>query len=117
MRVSSLSSERIIALISNHFVPVWISRDRYQMAEPPIEEKRLLSKIDTDRHRRKFESGAVCVYITRANGHVLATLPVQRAHKPELLAPFLEQIVRDEKLTTRDLKAVESSKAKPGPRP
>jgi hypothetical protein len=117
MRVSSLSNDRIIELVSKHFVPVWISRDRYQLDEPTREERLLLGKIDLDRRQRKLESGAVCVYIARANGQVLATLPVQRAHKPELLAPFLEKIIKDGKLSSRKHKDVAASKAPPKAQP
>src|ERR1700728_3247482 len=49
MRVSSLSDERIIGRVSRHFVPVWVSRDNYQLAAPPRAEQDLLNAIDADR--------------------------------------------------------------------
>jgi hypothetical protein len=99
MRVSSLSDDRVIRLVSAHLVPAWLSRDRYQLPDAPREERELVAKIDAD--RRKKKGGAVCVYIVRADGTVLATLPVQKACKPDLLAPFLEKVIAAEKLDAR----------------
>ncbi len=101
MRVSSLSDERVIALVSRYFVPVWLSRDRYQLARADRVEQELTARIDASRTRRRFEGGSVCVYITAADGEALATLPVQKASKPDLLVPFLRRVIATEKLTPR----------------
>src|SRR5437773_2383485 len=101
MRVSSLSDDRVIALVSRHFVPGWLSRDRYQMEKPAREEQDLVARIDADRLRKKLEGGAVCVYIVSGEGSVLATLPVQKASKPDLLITFLKKVVAAQKLTPR----------------
>lgn len=113
MRVSSLSDARLIRLISDYFVPVWVSRDDYQLPAAGKGDKVLLRKIDDSRHAKKLEGGTVCVYVARADGGVLATLPVQRAHKPELLKPFLDRIVREEGLKPRTRRPAEAEKAKP----
>lgn len=102
MRVSSLSDARILALVSRYFVPVWLSRDHYQLRPPDRDEQALVARIDADRRRKRLPGGAVCVYVVRADGTVLDTLPVQKASKPELLAPFLRQIVVDQELSPRD---------------
>jgi hypothetical protein len=106
MRVSSLSDERIIRLVSRHFVPVWVSRDNYQLSPPPKAEQDLVAAIDASRQRKRLEGGTVCVYIVSASGETMATLPVQRACKPAELAPFLDKIIRDQKLTARASDAV-----------
>lgn len=113
MRVSSLSDARLIRLISDHFVPVWVSRDDYQLPAARKDDKVLLRKIDDSRHAKEFEGGTVCVYIATPDGSVLATLPVQRAHKPELLKPFLDKIVREEKLKPRVRTRAGAEKARP----
>ena len=112
MRVSSLSDDRIIRLISGAFVPVWVSRDNYQLPDAAKADKALLARIDASRHAKKLESGAVCVYIADHEGDVLATLPVQRAHKPELLKPFLDEIVRAQKLRVRPFSVARTLAAK-----
>jgi hypothetical protein len=101
MRVSSLSDRRVIDLVAGHFVPVWLSRDRYQLGKIEKEERELVARIDASRRKRKLEGGAVCVYIVESSGEVLATLPVQKAGKPDLLAAFLKKVIQDEKLKPR----------------
>src|SRR5262245_59997997 len=117
MRVSSLSDERIVKLISTYFVPAWLSRDRYQMGQPNREEQQLVRAIDADRHRKKLEGGSVCVYVVRGKGEVLATQTVHKACKPDLLAPFLQGIIDKEKLKPRDEAAVKASAAPPPDKP
>jgi hypothetical protein len=119
MRVSSLSDERIIRLVSDHFVPVWFSRDGYQLAKPTPADRDLLARIDASRRDKRLPSGAVCVYIVRADGEALATLPVQQASRPDKLAPFLRDVVRAEKLTARKPEEQKASAAPPPapPRP
>ena len=113
MRVSSLSDARLIRLIADHFVPVWVSRDDYQLPAADKDDKVLLRKIDDSRHAKKLDGGTVCVYIATPDGNVLATLPVQRAHDPKLLKPFLDRIVSEEKLKPRVRPQAEAEKAKP----
>lgn len=117
MRVSSLSDDRVIRLISQYFVPTWLSRDRYQLEKPSREEQLLIGAIDLDRRRKKLEGGAVCVYIVTAKGEVLATLPVQKACKPDLLTPFLEKVIDKEKFSPREAKAARASAAPPPDKP
>jgi hypothetical protein len=111
MRVSSLSDQRIIALIAKYFVPVWHSRDAYQLAEPSREELAELLRIDRDRSKRGLRGGTVCVFLLSPDGAVAATLPVQQAYKSENLAPFLEQFIRSQGLRPRDADAVRATRA------
>lgn len=107
MRVSSLSDERVQRIIARHFVPVWVSRDRYQMAPASREEKDFLARLDASRRRKKLVGGAVCVYLVDHAGEVSACLPVQQASKPDLLIEFLTWQVREQKLTAREAPAAE----------
>lgn len=113
MRVSSLSNETNIDLLRRYFVPVWVSRDRYQLGEASRDDKLLLGKIDVSRRAKKLEGGAVCVYIASADGAVSATLPVQKASKPDVLAALLKKIVADGKLTPRKDEDIKAGQAAP----
>jgi hypothetical protein len=111
MRVSSLSNERVIALVSKYFVPAWASRDGYQLANSRAEREELL-RIDRERRHRGLEGGNVCVYILDPDGALATTLPVQRASKPENLVPFLEKIIADRHLEPRNPEAIRAGAAR-----
>jgi hypothetical protein len=113
MRVSSLSDERIIRLVSKYFVPAWLSRDHYHMDAPGKAEQEEMWRIDRERRSRKFVGGSVCVYIVAPDGDLLATLPVQQAFKPDVLVDFLEKIIKDRKLTARKPEDAKASAAPP----
>ena len=113
MRVSSLSDERVIRPISRYFVPVWVSRDNYQLDPRNKDEQVELERIDAERHKRGLEGGTVCVFVLDSGGEVLATQRVQLAYKPENLVPFLEKIIADKKLTPRDAEAIRASAVRP----
>src|SRR5438874_8913654 len=111
MRVSSLSNERVIDLVSAYFVPVWVSRDNYQLASRPKEEKAELIRVDRERSARHLDGGAVCVYILASDGTLKTTLKVQKASKPEILIPFLEKLVEADHLPRRQPEALRASAA------
>src|SRR6516164_4072897 len=113
MRVSSLSDERVIALLTKYFVPAWVSRDDYQLDPRGKDEQSGLDRIAPERHRRGLEGGTVCVFVLDSDGSLLATQRVQFAYKPENLVPFLEKIIADKKLTPRDAEAVRATTAQP----
>ena len=115
MRVSSLSDDKVIDLLTKYFVPVWVSREHYQLAPPSDAEQDELKRIDRDRAKRGLEGGTVCVYVLAPDGAVSATMRVQKAYKPENLAPFLQKIVDDEKLTPRSDEAIRATAAAPRP--
>jgi hypothetical protein len=110
MRVSSLSDAHVIALIARYFVPVWQSRDAYQLARPSDEERAELLRIDRERDKRGLRGGTVCVFLLSADGSVAATQPVQQACHAENLVPFLEQFVQKEKLQPRNDAAVQRTR-------
>jgi hypothetical protein len=113
MRVSSLSDERIIKLITRYFVPAWLSHDDYQLSPRSREEQTELQRIERERHDRGLPGGTVCVFILDADGSVLASQPVQLAMKPENLLPLLEKIVAEKKLTPRRPEAIRAGAARP----
>lgn len=115
MRVSSLSNDKVIDLLTKYFVPVWISRDHYQLAAPSDSEQDELLRIDRDRAQRGLEGGTVCVYVLTPDGAVSATMRLQSAWKPENLAPFLQKIVDEQKLQPRSAEAVKATVAAPRP--
>src|SRR5262249_26014411 len=113
MRVSSLSDERVIQLITNYFVPVWLSYDSYQLDPRNKEEQAELRRIDTERRQRGLDRGTVGVIIVDSDGNVPATLAVQKAYKPENLIPSLTKIIADRKLTPRDAEAIRATAVQP----
>ncbi|MBI1914030.1 MAG: hypothetical protein HYS12_04740 [Planctomycetes bacterium] len=111
MRVSSLSNERVIDLVSAYIVPVWVSRDSYQLGPRPKEEKAELSRVDRERSARHLDGGAVCVYLLAPDGTLKTTLKVQKASKPEILIPFLEKLIETDRLPPRQPEARRASAA------
>jgi hypothetical protein len=101
MRVSSLSDERVISLVSRHFVPAWLSRDHYQQESMSKAERDELQRIDRQRRERGLEGGTVCVHLLAPDGTVAATLPVQKASDPKKLVAFLEDYIAREKVKPR----------------
>ena len=111
MRVSSLSDDKVIDLLTKYFIPVWVSRDHYQLAAPSDSEHDELERIDRERARRGLEGGTVCVYVLAPDGAVSATMRVQNAWKPQSLAPFLQKIVDEQKLEPRPAEAARATAA------
>jgi hypothetical protein len=115
MRASSFSDERVIRLVSSYFVPVHVSRDNYQSEAPNLATQAELNRIDTERKAKKFEGGAVAVYILDPDGSVTATIPVQQAYYPDKFVAFLEQQVKDRKLEPRRAEDVRKTTAEAPP--
>jgi hypothetical protein len=113
MRVSSLSDERVLGLISRFFVPAWVSSDNYQLDPRTREEQAEWGRINAERRDRGLDRGSVCVIIVDPDGSVRATQRVQLAYKPENLIPFLEKIIADEKLTPRRTEAIQFTAVRP----
>src|SRR2546423_988056 len=102
MRVSSLSNDQVQALIQAYFVPVWVSRDHYQLGPADQADHEELLKVDRGKKSQGLAGGAVCVYLLKPDGTVSASLPVQQAAYPEKLLPFLREFVEREKVRPRD---------------
>jgi hypothetical protein len=119
MRVTPLSDDKVINLLTKYFIPVWVSRDHYQLDAPSNSEKDELLRIDRDRAKHGLEGGVVSVFILAPDGEVFASMAVQRAYKPENLTPFLQKIVDDKHLEARSATAIKATTgaARPPTRP
>jgi len=107
--VSSLSNERVVELVSRYFVPVWFSRDDYQVGPRDQGERQALQKIDRERKQRGMEGGSVSINVLNPDGTLLASLELKKASKAENLAAFLEELVEKGKLQPRKPEAVRAS--------
>jgi hypothetical protein len=116
MRVSSLSNEQVIRLISRYYLPVWYSRDNYQLGEQDKAAQAEIQRID---RAADDKGGSVCVFLLDPDGSVLATQMVQPASKAENLIALLQRVVDEKKLNPRDPAAVRASTAgsRTAPRP
>jgi hypothetical protein len=108
MRVSSLSNDQVIHLISRYFIPVWYSRDSYQLGDHNRAEQSEVSLIDRSAGGK---GGRVCVFLLDPDGSLLATQLVQQASKPENLIPLLRRVIEEQKVSARDPAAVRASAA------
>jgi len=93
MRVSSLSDSRILEMINDFYIPVSLSRDRYQSEPLGDKDLAILETVDYQSEQRGLDRGRVCVYILDSEGDVLDSLRVERALDPEELLPFLGSVV------------------------
>jgi hypothetical protein len=105
MRVSSLSNPQVIRLLSQYFVPVWFSRDDYQVAPAAKAEREEVMRINRDAHARRLEHGNVCVFLIDPDGTVFATLMVQKAANVANLTALLKKTIEDKKLSPREAPA------------
>ena len=96
MRVSSLSDSRVIEMLSDYFIPVSLSRDRYQSEPLQDKDASILKRVDYQSEQRGLDRGSVCVYLLDGEGDVLDSLRVERAWDPENLLPFLGSVVVNE---------------------
>lgn len=115
MRVGPLSNDKIIDLLSKYFVPVWLSNDHFQMAEPSDAERREVERIYHERVRRHLNSGTVCVVVLDPDGGVSTSLDLHKASRPEVLLPFLQKIVDDGKIGPRSAETIRATTAAPRP--
>jgi hypothetical protein len=112
MRVSSLSDDRVIRLISKHFVPAWFSRDHYQREAAP-EQDAEMDRIGRVAAAHKMSHGAVCVFIVDPTGDVIGSLMVQPASDPEKLLPFLNELIEKHHIGVRSAEASRATTAGP----
>jgi hypothetical protein len=117
MRVSSLSDERVIRLVSRHFVPAWISRDHYQQGPWSAEEQAELLRLDRQRASNKMPGGNVSVIIIDAEGDVIASRPVGQTSDPEKLLPWLRAVIEVYKIPVRSPEASRATAATAPPPP
>jgi hypothetical protein len=104
--VSSLSDPKVIDVLTKYFVPVWRSRDFYQIAGPAKEEREELLRIDRECQQKKLDGGSVAVFVIDADGTVLAAMKLHDARLPEKLVPMLQKVVEDKKVEARSKEVI-----------
>jgi hypothetical protein len=113
MRVSSLSNEQVIRLIKGYFVPVWASRDAYQLSAGAKADQDELLRIDRSLQGSDLKSGNVCVYIVDPKGAVMDTQMVHQAAQPANLSAFLQRQIDKHRLRPRSADAIATTAAPP----
>jgi hypothetical protein len=112
-RVISLADKRVIETVSRYFVPVWISRDRYQCDPWSVAESALLQKIENSRIEKKLEAGGhYCVLLVGKDGETLAAMPLAKALNPTALATFLLRFAEKEALPVRTREEIVAAQPK-----
>src|SRR5436189_5339881 len=95
MRASSLSDAKVITLLNRFFVPVFVSSEddaEWGTADPA--ERAEYQRILAEAQKSGLSSGTVHVYILTADAHVLDSMHVAEASKPEQLISVLERTVQ-----------------------
>lgn len=95
MRASSLSDARVIALLNQYFVPVYVSNeDDADGGSAPVPEKKEYKRIYLEAVNGGLSTGTVHVYILTPDGHPFDSLHVAKACEPEQLIPLLERAIK-----------------------
>jgi hypothetical protein len=120
MRASSLSNEKVIALLNRYFVPVYVSNEDYSKDGPASPaEKAEKERIYREALQAKLSTGTVHAYVLTPEGHPIDSLHVAAAAKPEQTIRMLERAVDKLKLTegkpvAQPSKPSVASKGEPG---
>jgi RNA polymerase sigma factor (sigma-70 family) len=94
-RKSSLSDDRVIALLNRAFVPVYSSKDDHLPGgTASAEEKAERLRIYYATHDAKLDFGDECVYILTSDGQPFDGIRGRIAKDPDALIERLEQAVR-----------------------
>ena len=86
MRASSLSNEKVIALLNRSFVPVYTSNEDYRdNGGAPPEERDELQRVVRETQKAGRSAGTVHVYLLAPDGRALDSLHVATAYKVDKL--------------------------------
>ena len=103
MRAGPLSNPKVIDVLNRYFVPVYTVNDEYaRNGSAPAGEKAERERIFREGYAAKMSVGTVHVYILNPEGHLIDSMHVADASKPEQLLATLN-------------KAVAALQIKPGP--
>jgi hypothetical protein len=95
LRASSLSNARVIALLNQHFVPVYISNEDYRKDGPaPAEERAERDRIYRAALKARLSTGTVHVYIVTPDGQPIDSQHVATASQVEELTALLERTIQ-----------------------
>jgi hypothetical protein len=94
MRASSLSNPRVIELLNQYFVPVYVSNEDYREGGcAPAEERAECRRIYLEALNAKMSAGTVHAYVTAPDGHTIDSRHVAAAYKVEELTTMLERTI------------------------
>lgn len=115
MRAVSLSNTRVIALLNQYFIPVYISNEDYRdKGSAPADERAELRRIHREGHEKKLSVGSVHAYVLGPDGHLLNSLHTVQVAKPQPLIALLERTTQE--LGTRPGEPVVKPKPQPAPK-
>jgi hypothetical protein len=104
MRTGPFSNDQVIRLLTQYFVPVWLSSDEYGCS---------LGEADRAEWKR-IADGQIMVYVIAPGGSVPAKMSVTKALDTENnLLPMLRKVVQEQKLKPRDAAAIRASASSP----
>jgi hypothetical protein len=91
----SLSNDRVISLLNEYFVPVYLSNEdlREGGAAPP-EERAELRRIHGEGYAAKLSVGTVHAFVLAPDCHLLDSMHTVQVAKPDLLTAMLERAVQ-----------------------
>lgn len=94
MRAGPLSNPKIINVLNRYFVPVYTVNDEYARDGAALaEEKTERERIFREGYAAKMSVGTVHVYILNPEGHLIDSLHVAEASKPERLLATLNKTI------------------------
>lgn len=95
MRGGSLSHDKVIQLLNDYFVPVYISYDAHDRGDASEEDKKEWRRIYHEATTKLKRSGTVHVYVLApADGAVIESIDIGTATVPEKLVARLEPVVQ-----------------------
>src|SRR5262249_32443479 len=103
------SHSQVVSLLSQYFVPVWLSNDDYARPRKTQAEIDEVRRIKTATARKGLVNGNVNVYLIDPEGDIIDTMGVAKALEPGNLLPMLRKVVQAKQLQPRDPKAVRAS--------
>lgn len=94
MRAGPLSNDRVIRLLNDHFVAVYVSNEDYEGKGPaPPEERAERNRIWREAAAARLSSGTVHAYVLSPDGRVVDSLHVAEAARVERTQEMLERAV------------------------
>jgi hypothetical protein len=95
MRASSLSNRDVIDLLSNYFVPVWLSTDDFELVPKDRKETEAYQRYKKQAKAQGLSASTVQVYIIMPDGTLRTTLHVAKAIQGDNLRSLLAKTVEE----------------------
>jgi len=110
VRTSSFSNREVIDLVSQYFVPVWVSRDDYGLEKKAGGERDEWLRIQSTAGRRGLSNGNVSVYLIDPEGIPFDSLIVSKAAVSENLLGLLKKAIQERNLQPRRPEAITATR-------